>query len=207
MSDGTAEAVSACAGEYVLVAQRAWARGLVAGTGGNMSVRVPGQGRVLIKPSGVSNVECRDDTLLQVALDGTVLVGSEAPTRDLNFHLAIYQARPDVGGIVHAHVPWATSLTFLGNRELPLLTPHAHHKLGRVPIVGYFDSGTNELRDLVADAFANATTRAVLLERHGMIAVGPTLTAAEEIAELVEETAQIAVLVRLGQNTRPEGEQ
>ena len=193
--------VDACAQEFQLVAQRAWSRGLVAGSGGNMSVRVPGVDRILIKPSGIANVDCRIDTLLEVDMDGRVVAGDGKPSVDLNIHLAIYAVRPDVLGIVHAHVPWATALTFLGYDELPLLTPHAKEKLGPVPVVPFAPSGSETLAVAVRSAFEPSTVKAVLLSQHGMIAVGTTLTVGEQIAEFVEETAQIAMLVRLGTGT------
>jgi ribulose-5-phosphate 4-epimerase/fuculose-1-phosphate aldolase len=55
----------------------------------------------------------------------------------------------------------------------------------------------------VTEAFRADRVAAVLLERHGMVAVGATLMAAEQVAELVEETAQIAVLVHLGSRVAP----
>jgi L-ribulose-5-phosphate 4-epimerase len=198
MSDATNVVVAKCAEEFARVARRAWDPGLVAGSGGNMSMRIPGTDRLLIKPSGVAIVECLPETLLQVDLDGTVADGRGAPTRDLNFHLAIYRARSDLAGVIHAHVPWATSLTFFNYAELPLLTPHAQEKLGRVPVLPYFASGMDELSTCVSEAFSNPQTRTVLLGRHGMIAAAETLTAAEQVAELVEETAKIAMLVQLG---------
>lgn len=192
------DAWQTAAEEFMAVARRAWERGLVAGSGGNLSLRVPGASHVMIKPSGVANIDCRPETLLGVDLQGTVISGEGRPSKDLAFHLGIYRARPDVQGIVHAHVPWATALTLLGCRALPLLTPHARTKLHRVPVVPYAPSESSELEMRVTAAFRPRETVAVLLERHGLVAVGSTLSAAESIAELVEETSQIAVLVRLG---------
>jgi len=187
--------------EFVSVARRAWERGLVAGSGGNISIRLPNSSHILVKPSGVASIDCSPDTLLRVDLDGTVAEGQGRPTKDLNFHLGIYRMRPDVHGIVHAHVPWATSLTLLGYQELPLLTPHAQARLQHVPVLPYAASQSQELEDLVTAAFACPETVAVLLERHGLVAVGPTLTAAENIAELTEESAEIAWLVHVGRRS------
>ena len=181
--------------EFIVVAQRAWQRGLVAGTGGNMSLRRP-EG-CLIKPTGRANIDCRAEDLLLVDINGNCIAGTGAPSKDVNFHLALYQTRRDVGGVLHTHVPWATAITLLGYDALPTATPHAIEKLGHVPVLPYAPSGSAELCASVVAAFADPTRKAVLLARHGLIAAGSTLTAACEIAELVEETAQISLLVDL----------
>jgi L-ribulose-5-phosphate 4-epimerase len=186
------------AAEYLAVAERLWQRGLISGSGGNLSLRVPGGAEIMIKPSGVANVDCGPETLLGVDLAGNVVAGQGQPSKDLGFHLGIYRVRPDVQGIVHAHVPWATALTLMAYDQLPLLTPHAQSKLRQVPVVPFAPSASVELDRGVADVFRSPQRVAVLLERHGLVAAGATLSAAGELAELVEETAQIAVLVHLG---------
>ena len=184
--------------EFIAVAQRLWRRGLVAGSGGNLSLRIPDSSHIMISQSGIANIDCRPETLLRVDLNGKVISGEGRPSKDLAFHLGIYRIRPDVKGIVHAHVHWSTALTLLGYKELPLFTPHAQAKLHRVQVVPYAPSESQELTAWVTEAFNSQDIVAALLEQHGMVAVGATLPAACNIAELVEETAQVAVLVHLG---------
>ena len=184
--------------EFMTVAQRLWDRGLIAGSGGNLSLRVPGTGQIMIKPSGIANVDCRPETLLGVDANGNVVAGKGRPSKDLGFHLGIYRERPGVQGIVHAHAPWATALTLLDYQTLPLHTPHAQDKLCRVPIVPYAPSGSDELNNAVAEALRFEQAVAVLLERHGLVVAGRSLSSAAGLAEMVEETAQIALLARLG---------
>lgn len=180
------------------MALRLWQRGLIAGSGGNLSLRVAGMPQVMIKPSGLANIDCRLETLLGMDLEGNLVSGQGRPSKDLGFHLGIYRVRPDVQGIVHAHAPWSTALTLLGYKELPLFTPHAQAKLHRVPVVPYAPSGSPKLNRGVTDLFRSQEMVAALLERHGLLVAGTTLPAAESLAELVEETAQIAMLVHLG---------
>ncbi len=191
------EAWLRAAEEFAQVSRRVWERGLVAGSGGNISLRVAGTGLVMIKPSGMAAVDCAPEDLIGLDLSGRVLVGKGKPSKDTNFHLGIYRARPDVHGIVHAHAPWAIALGLLGDTELPLLTTQAEVKLRRVPVLPFAPSESDELEALVVGAYREADVVAVLLARHGLVAAGPTLAAAEQIAELVEETAQIALLVRI----------
>jgi L-ribulose-5-phosphate 4-epimerase len=192
------EAWLQAAENYVAVARCLWERGLIAGSGGNLSLRVEGEPQIMIKPSGLANVDCRPETLLGVDLEGKLTTGQGRPSKDLGFHLGIYRVRPDVRGIVHAHVPWSTALTLLGYDKLPLLTPHAQDKLRHVPVVPYAPSSSPELDRCVTRLFRDREVVAALLERHGLVTAGATLAAAESLAELVEETAQIAMLVHLG---------
>lgn len=191
------EAWLRAAEEFAQVSRRVWERGLVAGSGGNISLRVPGTALVMIKPSGVAALDCRPEDLIGLDLEGHVVVGSGKPSKDTNFHLGIYRARPDVQGIVHAHAPWAIAAGLLGYAELPLLTTQAEAKLRRVPVLPFAPSESDELEALVVGAYRDPRVVAVLLARHGLVAAGPTLGIAEQIAELVEETAQIALLVRM----------
>lgn len=191
------EAWLRAADEFAAVSRRVWERGLVAGSGGNISLRVPDMGLVMIKPSGMAAVDCAPEDLIGLDLGGRVVVGRAKPSKDTNFHLGIYRARPDVQGIVHAHAPWAIALGLLDYAELPLLTTQAAMKLRRVPVLPFAPSESAELEALVVGAYRDPAVVAVLLARHGLVATGPTLVAAEQIAELVEETAQIALLVRM----------
>lgn len=187
--------------EYQQVAQRLWQRGLIAGSGGNLSLRVGQTSHIMIKPSGLANIDCQADNLLGVDGRGQVVVGRGRPSKDLGFHLAIYRVRPDVRGIVHAHVPWSTALSLLDYDELPLLTPHAQSKLVQVPVVPFAPSGSQELDNSVAAALAERSSVAIVLARHGLVTVGSSLPAAGRLAELVEETAQIAWLVHAGRGS------
>lgn len=191
------EAWLRAADEFAAVSRRVWERGLVAGSGGNISLRVPDMGLVMIKPSGMAAVDCAPEDLIGLDLGGRVVVGRAKPSKDTNFHLGIYRARPDVQGIVHAHAPWAIALGLLDYAELPLLTTQAEMKLRRVPVLPFAPSESEELARLVVGAYRDPAVVAVLLARHGLVATGPTLAIAEQIAELVEETAQIALLVRM----------
>lgn len=191
------EAWLRAADEFAAVSRRVWERGLVAGSGGNISLRVPDMGLVMIKPSGMAAVDCAPEDLIGLDLGGRVVVGRAKPSKDTNFHLGIYRARLDVQGIVHAHAPWAIALGLLDYAELPLLTTQAAMKLRRVPVLPFAPSESAELEALVVGAYRDPAVVAVLLARHGLVATGPTLVAAEQIAELVEETAQIALLVRM----------
>ncbi len=189
-------APSALKSEIVRAARRAYAIGLQRGNGGNLSARVPGAEIALIKRSGVSLGECTAESLVGVSLSGRVIEDEGTPSRELLTHLAIYRLRPDVGGVFHCHSPWAVACAgSLGT--VPLYTYHAQDKLGLVPVVtveGHADAAMVQVIERLMGEHPHV--RAFIQARHGVFAFGVSISAAEHIAELVEETAQIAVLLK-----------
>jgi len=185
--------------ELMEVAKRAFNANLQTGTGGNISARVAGSDAVVLKPSGVGFSACTPDNLLVVDLEGNILKGSTKPSKDMPFHLGIYKVRPEVNGIVHVHAPWATAWAALGE-EIPALTVQSRSKFGRIPLVPSGPDGSKEASESVINAFRDPEIHGATLQNHGSVAVGKTLLSAEELVELIEETAQIAMLVRLARN-------
>ncbi len=181
--------------EFIDICRRAFRLGMQVSTGGNISARLD-EDRFLVKPSGISLHDLSAKDLLVTDRSGHMLEGKGNPTKELKSHLAIYQARKDLGAIVHYHSAYATSFAVLG-RELPLLTVHAKRILKEVPIVPPADEGSEALAHSLKQAFSQPDVRAVLMTGHGIVAVGKGLLEAENIAELVEETAKIAFLSRL----------
>jgi L-fuculose-phosphate aldolase/L-ribulose-5-phosphate 4-epimerase len=185
--------------ELIEIGKRAFNTHLQTGTGGNISARVIGSNVVVIKPSGVGISECSLENLLVVDLDGKILRGSTPPSKDMPFHLGIYRVRPEVNGIVHVHSPWATAWTVLGE-EIPTLTVQSQSKFVRIPLVPSGPDGTMGVAEPVINVFRDPKIHVATLQNHGAIGVGKTLITAEELVELIEETAQIAMLVRLARN-------
>lgn len=179
--------------------QKAFRRGLVGGAGGNISVRVPGEDRALISATGVSLGDMEPETVVLVDLDGKLLDGAPGmgPSKETGFHVAAYRLRPHVGAVVHLHPPHATAFAVNG-MELPLVTDGARLNLKQVPVVGHAPSGSPELHRIVEEGLRKyPDAKAILMERHGMFTMGPNLTVAFNLADLVEDTAKIAIFSRL----------
>lgn len=175
------------------VSHKVYRRGLTSAAGGNISVRIPGTENVLIKRSGVSLGEVTREDALVVTMDGDVLEGQGRPSKEVRWHLAIYGTRPEVNAVVHCHPPYAVGYATVG-LELPLPTVTAQKLLApNVPVAKAAPSGSVELARYVAEVFENNPgIKAVLLEKHGIAAVGPTLEEAYNTADLIEATAQQA---------------
>ena len=176
----------------------AYHRRLVSGTGGNLSVRLS-DGRVLITPSAVSLAECTPEDFIAVDLDGEKVAGPErfVPSKEVHLHTAVYAARPDVHAISHLHPP-ACIVFAIRNRSIPLVTITAEVRLGPTPVVPEAPSGSARLAQLVRDtAVAWPEAKLLLLERHGVLAVGANLRETIDVADLAEDTARVAYQLSL----------
>jgi L-fuculose-phosphate aldolase len=194
------------AGEALLAAgRRLGARGLIAAGEGNLSVRLDAD-RILVTPNGRRKDELTAEDLVVVWLghadrDHRSLNG-QAPTSDLAIHLAVYDARPDIGSVAHAHLPASMALTLAGERPDVDALPETSILLPRLPFVAFGVPGSPDLAARVAAALTEAPVplaTAVLLERHGAIAIGDHLAQAVNRLELVEvlcRTWRDAMVVR-----------
>jgi L-fuculose-phosphate aldolase len=177
-----------CAAGRELVERR-----LVTGTTGNASARC-GES-IAITPSRVRCSEVRPGDLVYVGIrDGAIETPGGVPSLELAVHLAVYRARPDVHAIVHTHSPHATAWSFLEEPLGPPTEEMTYYDAGAVPTAPPAPAGSRLLADGAVGALARG--RAVLLGRHGVLAVGATPREAVDIAEAVEHQAQVAWLLR-----------
>ncbi len=176
---------------------RSFKRGLVSGTGGNMSVRIPGTDEVLITPTGISLEDITPEINLLMNLDGAVL---ENPcglksSKETGFHLAAYRLRPETGAVAHLHPPYATAYS---NRlqPLPLVTVSARGVLKEVPCIESAPAGSPELSRYVQEGLKQFPTwvKVVLMREHGTLALGADLANAYYLTDLAEDSAKIAFI-------------
>lgn len=176
------------------ISLRAYNRGLARGSGGNISVRL-GERHMLITPSGLALGDTTPHNIVCVDMQSGEWQAAEPfiPSKETGFHKAIYDARPDVGAIVHCHAPHATAYA-VRCIDIPYVTDAAF-KQPPMPHVPFAPSGTKELADNVGRAArSSADFRVMLLDEHGIISVGANLMEAFLWADLTEEIAQIAWL-------------
>jgi L-ribulose-5-phosphate 4-epimerase len=179
--------------EFLRLCRRAIEMGMQVSTGGNLSMRLQ-EDLFLVKPSGISLYDLSEQNLLLVTdASGETVEGSGKPTKEIGTHLSIYRARKDVGGVVHYHPPYATAYAVRA-RPIPLLTVHAERILGMIPVIPPGAEGSEALASLVQKTFSNPSVKVVLLAGHGILAAGTNLVDAQNLAELVEESAKIAYL-------------
>jgi L-fuculose-phosphate aldolase len=130
--------------------------------------------------------------MVVVDLEGNHICGVKKVTSEIGMHLAIYNARPDVNAVVHAHPPIATGFACAGRALDEPLCAEAIMTLGPVPLAPYATTGTNELRDSLAGLIPGHT--AILMANHGAVTFGDTLLDAFLKMETVEHFANICLV-------------
>lgn len=178
------------------VARQLVSSGLVTGTSGNVSVRVP-EGSVLVTPTGLDYEAMGPEHVVLVDVDGNHLEGCLAPSSETPMHTGIYRARPNVDAVVHTHSRYATTLACLGWE-----IPPVHYMLttlsddGRVPLAPYALYGTEELALRASEALGESRN-ACLLQTHGTITVGASPEKAFSRTVTLEEMAEVYYRARL----------
>ena len=147
--------------------------GWVAANDGNLSARCP-DGHVLITPSGLYKGDVTPELLLELTLEGDVVSpGLLPPSSETPMHLALYRSRPEVGGVVHTHSPYAVCMASRKEDLTQRITMDMVLLLGCfVPCLPYLPLGTETLAQGVANVPSEA---AVLLAHHGAVSWGKTL--------------------------------
>ena len=180
--------------ELARIAVRAYQRGLVGGTGGNVSARLS-ENSMLITPSGVSLGDTTPDNIIKVNLETLEWEPNSGyiPSKETGMHAEILKALPHIHAVCHCHPPYATSYAVRG-LDIPYVTDAAF-KQPPMPHVSFSPSGSKELAHKVGEAAReNPGLRTILLDQHGVISVGVDLTAAYNFMDLAEEIARIAFI-------------
>jgi ribulose-5-phosphate 4-epimerase/fuculose-1-phosphate aldolase len=170
--------------------------GLVAGSGGNVSARIPDEDAIWVTAGGSwldrlsrgSFAAVRVDDGEPVAIGGMPSSRVE-PTSELALHLALYRARPDVNAVVHLHPQTALLLDALGEHIRIVTTDHAFY-LRRVSTVPFRLPGSPEVAALTA-AMAADGTDCLVLSHHGCVVMGDSVELAHKRARNLEEAAQL----------------
>jgi L-fuculose-phosphate aldolase len=170
-----------------------YTQGLVKGTSGNISARVPSTETFLIKPSGARMGFLKPEELVLVDLQGKKVSGGRDVSLETPMHAAIYRVRSDIQAVVHTHPPTATAFGIAKMAILPLQIEMFMLFPNGVPVVPFIAPGSKALAEAVQKKLAGCN--AVVLENHGIVTVGETVEAACDLNEMVEEAAKIQFLV------------
>ncbi|MBN8927164.1 MAG: hypothetical protein BGO51_18610 [Rhodospirillales bacterium 69-11] len=166
--------------------------GLIQGSSGNVSARVP-QGMVITPSGGTPEEALGEPDLARMTLDGTV-TNDATPSSEWAMHAGIYQAAPETRFIVHSHADACTALACLAE---PL--PAFHYMVLQfggtdVRCAPYVTFGTPALAALAVEAMRDRT--ACLLANHGMIVLGATAAQALSRSLLLEQLCRQYLLAR-----------
>lgn len=175
---------------------------LVTFTWGNVSGVDREKGLMVIKPSGVEYDIMRPEDMVVVSLKtGEKVEGDLNPSSDTDTHVVLYNAFPDIGGIVHTHSRWATTFAQAGQGIEALGTTHGDYFYGEIPctrkmtpeeIGGKYELETgNVIVETFRDKSANDIP-AVLVHSHGPFCWGTSPKNAVHNAVVLEELAFMA---------------
>jgi len=173
-------------------------------TRGHISVRLPDDpGHFFMKPHSVGLDEITLANILTIDLAGNVVAGTARRHSEVYIHSEVYKARPDVACVLHTHPPYAIALSASGNPLKSFSQPSAlfYNSLGT-----YHDTinliRTSEMGIRVAQALGGG--RGVLLKNHGIVVAGPSIEEVVISALMLENAAQIQMIVEAAGNPGPE---
>jgi L-ribulose-5-phosphate 4-epimerase len=170
--------------------------GLVAWTAGNVSGRVPGTDRFVIKPSGIGYDELTPEAIVVCDLDGALVDGNLAPSSDTAAHAYVYRHRPNVGGVVHTHSTYATAWAARGEPIPCVLTAMADEFGGEIPVGPFALIGDDSIGRGIVATLDGHRSPAVLMQNHGVFTVGPDARAAVKAAVMCEDVARTVHIAR-----------
>ncbi len=147
-------------------------KGILMGTGGNVSVRVLGQQAFAITRSNYDYSKMTPDDICVLGWDMSVIESKFKASVESGMHAAIYSKRADTNCVIHTHQVYASALA-ITNTPIPALYDEQVRFLGRsVEIVDYAPSGTPFLKNSVAKRLSN-NANAYIMQNHGALLLGP----------------------------------
>jgi L-fuculose-phosphate aldolase len=152
-------------------------------SGGNLSIRDEA-GDIWISPARVDKGNLTRNDIVCVKKEGGI-EGLHPPSSEFPFHKAIYQARPDIRAIVHAHPVALVAFSICGIVPNTRLFHQTHSVSGKVGFAPYACPGSQQLGDNIAATFVQGCD-SVILENHGVVVGGDTLAEAFQRFEAFE---------------------
>jgi L-fuculose-phosphate aldolase len=169
--------------QIILVINRIYKNGLTTTSGGNLSI-IDEEGKIWITPSAVDKGSLTPRDIICLHPDGTI-EGPHKPSSELPFHKAIYEIRPDIKSVVHAHPPALVSFSIVRKVPDTRIIPQAQQVCGPIGYARYKLPGSVQLGDQIAQEFAKGFN-SVIMENHGTVVGGGNLIEAYERFEAME---------------------
>lgn len=169
--------------QITMVIGRIYSRGLTTTSGGNISI-IDENGDIWVTPSAIDKGSLLPSDIVCVKKDGTI-TGRHKPSSEFPFHKAIYDARPDVKAVIHAHPPALVSFSIV--REIPNtnIISQAKHVCGPIGYAPYKLPGSAALSAAIAEEFIKGFN-GVIMENHGTVVGGTNLVDAFQRFETLE---------------------
>ena len=176
-------------------AQQMLAKGLVIGTAGNVSLRLPPEGNcelLAITPSAQPYDSLSVDDIQIIDFNTRTVEGNLRPSTEMKLHIGIYEARENINAVIHTHSVFASAISVVGRDIPPILNDQVAFLGGTIKLAEYAPAGSQELAENAVSALEDRN--AVLLANHGAVGIGHTMDDAFTACELIEKTAKIYLL-------------
>ncbi|PIP54957.1 MAG: aldolase [Bacteroidetes bacterium CG23_combo_of_CG06-09_8_20_14_all_32_9] len=184
--------------EVAYFMRRLYNKGLTTSLGGNISCKIDNE-KFVITPGQTDKGRMKADELGIFGLNGNNYTPNIKLSMETKMHLFIYQKRPDIKAIVHAHPPFASFFAVSDKKLNCKLLGEARALLGKPEYSPYALMGTEKLAELVSESVVKSNL--VILKNHGILTVGDTLITAINRIEVAEMAAQLTLLTNLHGNT------
>jgi len=176
--------------QIVMLLSRVYQKGLTTTSGGNLSIK-DSEGVIWITPSGIDKGSLTAADICKVMPDGTV-IGKYKPSVELPFHKLVYESRPDVSAVLHAHPPAIVSYSLI--RKIPdiNIVPTPSQVCGKVGIAKYEVPGSDALANRIVEEIKKGLN-VVIMENHGVITCADNLFEAFKRFETLNFAASIGI--------------
>lgn len=173
------------------IAHTLFDKGSATGSSANISFCV--DGNIYISGSGTCFGTLKEEQFACLTLDGEPL-NDVKPSKEFPLHQMIYQAKPQIHGVVHTHSLYATLYSCLQHENpsdiIPPYTPYLKMKVGTIGLIPYAKPGSRELFDAMRERLGDSD--GYLLKQHGPVIGGKTMMDAFYGIEELEESAKVA---------------
>lgn len=169
--------------QIVLIINKIYKKGLTTTSGGNISV-MDENGDMWVTPSGVDKGSLKPSDIMCIKADGTI-IGPHKPSMEYPFHKAIYDERPALKAVVHAHPPALVAFSIV--RQIPNINviPQVKSICGPIGYAKYHIPGSQDLGDSISEQFKIGFD-SVIMENHGAVVAGLDVFKAYERFETLE---------------------
>ena len=184
------------ADQLIVVISRIYRSGLTTTSGGNISIK-DDNGDIWITPASIDKGSLTKKDIVCVKSDGTI-VGNHRPSSEYPFHKAIYDVRPNMSAIVHAHPPALVAFSITHQIPDTNIIPQAKSICGTIGFAPYDVPGSENLGRKIADEFRkNPEYKAVIMENHGIVLCGKDVKDAYQRFETLEFCARTVINARI----------
>jgi L-fuculose-phosphate aldolase len=176
--------------QITTIIRRIYERGLTTTSGGNVSI-IDDNGDVWVTPAAIDKGSLRPSDIMLVKRDGSI-VGKHKPSSEYPFHKAIFESRPDIKAIIHAHPPALVSFSIAREIPNPNVISQAKHICGPIGYATYEVPGSRELGQRIGEEFKKGF-KAIIMENHGTVVGGSDINDAFQRFETFEFSARTII--------------